>query len=437
MTGMTIDPNSVRTDEVGAELHDLIAELYPFPRSLTGDGVRKTLAIIGRDLPLHVVETPSGTDVFDWVVPREWNVRDAWIDAPNGRRLARFSESSLNLLGYSVPVDVTLERDELLKHVFTDPHHPDRVPYRTSYWSERWGFCMSQREVDSLPDGKYRAVVDATLENGSLTYGEVRLEGASDRTVLLTTTVCHPALANDNLSGMVVTAALARALVGRPLRNSYRFLWSPGTLGPLCWLFHNRDLVPSVVHGLAVSCVGDRGGVTYKRSRRETTATDRTAELVLRDHVDARIVDWSPYGGDERQFCAPGFDLPFGAFSRSPADAFPEYHSSDDDLSVVTPDSLADSYRTLLSIIEVFERNKTFLNASPYGEPQLGRRGLYRAIGGGSSEEAAYLWLLSLSDGSASLVDIALRSGLSFDVIANAAERLEEHGLLLDQDTPG
>ena len=230
--------------------------------------------------------------------------------------------------------------------------------------------------------------------------------------MLLTTTVCHPALANDNLSGIVVTAALARTLATQSLRYSYRLLWSPGTIGPLCWLHHNRGLIEKVQHGLAISCVGDRGGVTYKRSRRGATRTDRAAEVVLRDHPDAKLLEWSPYGGDERQFCAPGFDLPFGAFSRSPADAFPEYHSSDDDLSVVTPEALADSYRTLLSIIDVFERDTTYVNASPYGEPQLGRRGLYRSIGGGSSREAAYLWLLSLSDGGASLVDVALRSGL-------------------------
>ena len=428
---MPIDWTTIeRSETVGEELHDLIRELYPIPRSLTGDGVRETLAVLGRDLPLDVVETPSGTEVFDWVVPREWNVRDAWIEAPDGRCLARFEDSSLNLLGYSVPVDLEVTRDELLEHVFTDPRNPDRVPYRTSYWAERWGFCMTQREVDSLPDGEYRAFVDSTLADGSLTYGEVRLDGSSPRTVLLTTTVCHPALANDNLSGIVLTAALARALGTQRLQHSYRLVWSPGTIGPLCWLHHNRELVGEIAHGLAISCVGDRGGITYKRSRRGDTGTDRAAEVVLRYQPDATLLDWSPYGGDERQFCSPGFDLPFGAFSRSPADAFAEYHSSDDDLSVVTPEALSDSYRTLLAIIDVFERNATYVNSSPYGEPQLGRRGLYRSVGGGTSQETAYLWLLSLSDGSTSLADIALRSGIPFDDVADAADRLVEKGLL-------
>lgn len=434
---MPIDWTAISDDTIGVELHDLVRELYPIPRSLTGDGVRETLAVISLDLPLNLVETPSGTEVFDWAVPREWNVRDAWIENPDGQSFARFADSTLNLLGYSVPVDVTLTRDELLEHVFTDPGHPDRVPYRTSYWAERWGFCMTQREADSLAEGEYRAVVDATLEDGSLTYGEVRLDGSSPLTVLLTTTICHPALANDNLSGIVVVAALARALASQSLRYCYRLLWSPGTLGPLCWLHHNRGLVQHVVHGLAISCVGDRGHVTYKRSRRGATATDRAAEVVLRDVPGAVVVDWSPYGGDERQFCAPGFDLPFGAFSRSAADAFPEYHSSEDDLSVVTPEALADSYRTLLSIVDVFERNTTYVNLSPYGEPQLGRRGLYRSVGGGPSHEAAYLWLLSLSDGNNSLVEIALRSGLPFEDVAEAASRLADKGLLRDQEEAG
>ena len=337
---MPIDLTSITRDEtVGDELYGLIRELYPIPRSLTGDGVRETLAVLGRDLPLDVVETPSGTEVFDWVVPREWNVREAWIEAPDGRRFARFEDSSLNLLGYSAPVDVTLPRGELLEHVFTDPANPDRVPYRTSYWAERWGFCMSQHEVDALPEGEYRAFVDSTLADGSLTYGEVRLDGSDPRTVLLTTTVCHPALANDNLSGIVVTAAGANARdavtavqLSAPLE--------PGDDRTMCWLHHNRGLIEKVQHGLAIVC-RRQGRRHIQRSRRGATRTDRAAEVVLRDHPDAKLLEWSPYGGDERQFCAPGFDLPFGAFSRSPADAFPEYHSSDDDLSVVTPEALA------------------------------------------------------------------------------------------------
>lgn len=261
------------------------------------------------------------------------------------------------------------------------------VPYRTSYWTERWAFCTTQRQVDSLPEGQYRVFIDATLDAGHVTYGEVSLEGEQDDVFLLTTTVCHPALANDNLSGIVLLAGLARILAGQRLRRSFRLLWSPGTIGPLCWLHSNPDVIPRVGHGFAVSCVGDPGPFTYKRSRRGTAEIDTAAAIVLAGYDGARVREWSPYGGDERQMCSPGFDLPFGAFSRTPADGFPQYHSSADDLDLVRPEALGESLYAALAIIDAVERNETYVNMSPFGEPQLGRRGLYRSIGGGSSEE--------------------------------------------------
>jgi len=428
---MPIDWTTVpEADAVGRELHALMAELFPIPRSLTGDGVRATLARLGRDVPLETVELPTGTQVFDWTLPREWNVREAWVEAPDGRRVIDVADSSLHLLGYSVPVETTVELAELRRHLFTDPRDPDVVPYRTSYWAERWGFCTSQRIADSLSEGTYRVRIDATLEEGHVTYGEVALQGETDEVFLLTTTVCHPALANDNLSGIVVLAGLARILATQRLRRSFRLVWSPGTIGPLCWLHTNASLVPRVRHGFAVSCVGDPGALTYKRSRSEGAEVDRAAELVLRGREGASIRPWMPYGGDERQFCSPGFDLPFGALSRTPADAFPEYHSSADDLDLVRPEALGDSLHAALEIIDVLERDATLVNASPYGEPQLGRRGLYRSLAGGSSEEAALLWVLSLCDGSASLIDVATRSGLSFPAIRAAADALLDVDLL-------
>src|SRR5262245_12681587 len=255
-------------DAMGEELVELMRELYPLPRSLTGDGVRRTLAVLGRDVPLDVVEVPSGERVFDWVVPREWTIRGGWIEAPDGRRVVDFADSTLHVLGYSTPVDATLEVDELRQHVFTHPADPDLVPYRTSYWEERWGFCMSRSALDALEEGRYRAVIDATLADGSLTYGEARLPGATDEEFLLSTYVCHPALANDNLSGVVLLWALAKTLATQELRATYRLLWGPGTLGPLCWLARNRDALDRVQHGLAISCVGDPGPLRYKRSRR-------------------------------------------------------------------------------------------------------------------------------------------------------------------------
>ncbi len=428
---MPIDWTTVpEADAVGRELHALMAELFPVPRSLTGDGVRATLERLGRDVPLRTVELPTGTQVFDWTLPREWNVREAWVEGPDGTRVIDVAQSSLHLLGYSVPVETTVDLAELRQHLLTDPRDPDVVPYRTSYWAERWGFCTSQRVADGLPEGTYHVRIDATLDDGHVTYGEVALDGETDDVILLTTTVCHPALANDNLSGMVVLTALARILAAQELRHSFRLVWSPGTIGPLCWLHTNRDLVPRVRHGFAVSCVGDPGPLSYKRSRGEHAAVDRAAAIVLRDRRGATVRPWSPYGGDERQFCSPGFDLPFGAFSRTPADAFPEYHSSADDLDLVRPEALGDSLHAALEIIDALERDATLVNASPYGEPQLGRRGLYRSLAGGSSEEAALLWVLSLCDGSASLIDVATRSGLPFSSIRAAADALLDVDLL-------
>jgi aminopeptidase-like protein len=434
---MPIDWTTVpEADAVGRELHALMAELFPIPRSLTGDGVRATLARIGEEAPLRTVELPTGTQVFDWKLPREWNVREAWVEGPDGARVIDVADSSLNLLGYSVPVDTTVGLAELRDHLFTDPRDPDVVPYRTSYWAERWGFCTTQRTADALPDGEYRVRIDATLANGHVTYGEVALEGATDDVFLLTTTVCHPALANDNLSGIVLLAGLARILAAQQeLRHSFRLVWSPGTIGPLCWLHTNLEQVDRVRHGFAVSCVGDPGPLTYKRSRPENPSIDRAAEVVLRDFPGATVRPWSPYGGDERQFCSPGFDLPFGALSRTPADAFPEYHSSADDLNLVRPEALGDSFHAALRIVDVLERDDILINASPYGEPQLGRRGLYRSLAGGSSEEAALLWVLSLCDGSASLVDVASRSGLPFPAIRAAADALLEVELLRPADS--
>lgn len=428
---MPIDWSTVpEPDAIGADLHSLMRELFPIPRSLTGDGVRSTLAVIGRDLPLDIVELPTGTRVFDWTLPREWNVRAAWVEGPDGRRIIDVADSPLHLLGYSVPVDTVVDREELLEHIYTDPRDPHVVPYRTSYWSERWGFCTTQRQADSLPEGSYHVVVDATLDDGHVTYGEVSLEGEHDDVFLLSTTICHPALANDNLSGIVLLAGLARILAEQRLRHSFRLLWSPGTIGPLCWLHTNPEAIPHVKHGFAVSCVGDPGPLTYKRSRQGTTKIDAAAEAVLAEYAGAHVRDWSPYGGDERQFCSPGFDLPFGAFSRTPADAFPQYHSSADDLELVRPEALGGSLHVALAVIDLVERNGTYVNTSPFGEPQLGRRGLYRSIGGGSSEEAAILWVLSLSDGAASLLDIATRASMPFDVVRGAADALLDAGLL-------
>jgi aminopeptidase-like protein len=428
---MPVDPESFQpTQKLGDEMVELMRELFPLPRSLTGQGVRDTLAVLAREIPLEVVETPTGTPVFDWVVPREWTLRAAWIEGPGGERVLDAASSSLRVLGYSTPVDATVELDELRRHVFTHAEDPELVPYRTSYWKEQWGLCMSRRELDALPPGPYHVVIDSTLADGSLTSGELRIPGSSEEEFLLSTYVCHPALANDNLSGVVLLWALARTLSRQRLRYTYRLLWSPGTLGPLCWLDRNRSTLDRVEHGLTISCVGDPGPLRYKRSRRGSAAIDRAAALTLARFPDSIVRDWDPGGGDERQFCAPGFNLPVGTFSRTPHGLFPEYHSSADDLSLVTGAALAEAHRAALTIIDSVETNAAYRNCSPFGEPQLGRRGLYPSVPDGADREKPLLWVLSLADADHDLIAIAERSGRDYAEIREAAERLEEQGLV-------
>ncbi|HZA82747.1 MAG TPA: DUF4910 domain-containing protein, partial [Actinomycetes bacterium] len=418
---------------VGEELYKLVAELYPICRSITGDGVRRTLEVVDREIGLEVHEVPTGTPVLDWTVPREWNVRDAWVADAAGERVIDFQASNLHLLGYSVPVRATLPLAELRRHLFTLPEHPDWVPWRTSYYAERWGFCASQRLVDSLPDGDYEVCVDTTLADGYLTYGEHLVEGETDDEVLISCHVCHPSLANDNLSWIAVASRLARLLGQTRPRYSYRFLFAPGTIGSITWLARNEDRLDRVRHGLVLACVGDPGGFTYKRSRRGDAEIDQAVAHVLGRRPGHRVVDFSPYGYDERQYCSPGFDLPVGCLSRTPYAQYPEYHTSADDLDLVGPSQLQESLEVCWEVTQVLEGNRCFRNLRPKGEPQLGRRGLYGQIGGRSDAEErqlAMLWVLNLSDGRHSLLDVAERAGLPFPMVADVAGALEEAGLL-------
>ena len=418
-------------EQAGQEIHDLMCELWPLPRSLTGDGLRQTLAGIAGVVPLEVVETPSGTTVFDWTLPREWNIREAWIDDPTGKRVVDFRNSTLHVLHYSVPVRMRLPLSELREHLHTHPEHPDRIPYRTSYHQEAWGFCLTRDQLETLPEGDYELCIDSSLEEGNVSYGESFLPGETADEVLLSTYACHPALANDNLSGVALVAVLGKYLSRMTLRHSFRLLFGPGTIGPLTWLWRNEARLDRITHGIVASCAGDPGAPTYKRSRQGDAVVDRAVATVLRDSgQEHEIVPWIPWGGDERQFCSPGFDLPVGAFSRTPADRFPEYHSSADNLDFVRPEFLGDSFRIYMEVFDVLERNAMLVNQSPKGEPQLGKRGLYRSTGGGSSREMALLWVLNLSDGAHDLLAIAERSGLPFTAVREAADRLLEVELL-------
>jgi aminopeptidase-like protein len=423
------------------EMFELVAELYPLCRSITGDGVRQTLEIIGRRIDLDVREVPSGTEVFDWTVPREWNIRDAWVANAAGERVIDFRASNLHVVSYSVPVRTRLPLTELKRHLFTIPEHPDWVPYRTSYYAESWGFCASQRLADSLPDGEYEVCVDATLAAGHLTYGEHLVPGQTEEEVLITCHVCHPSLANDNLSGIAVASRLAELLGRSRPRYSYRFLFIPGTIGSITWLALNEARVDRIRDGLVLACVGDPGGLTYKRSRRGDAGIDRAMAHVLERSGRAHeIVDFSPYGYDERQFCSPGFDLPVGCLSRTPYARYPQYHTSADDLELVRPESLQDTLEACREVIGVLEADRRYLNLNPKCEPQLGRRGLYGSIGGRSDAEErqmAMLWVLNLSDGRHGLLDIAERSSLPFDLIAETAATLQDAGLLAEAPSAG
>lgn len=420
----------------GQQLHDLVTRLFPLPRSLTGDGVRQTLAVLAEHVPLEVHEVASGTPVLDWTVPQEWRVHGARLTGPDGRVVVDHADSALHLLGYSTPFRGRLSREQLLPHLHSLPDRPTLTPYRTSYYAPAWGFCLPQATVDALPEGTYDVVVDTELVDGSLTYGELVVPGDEPGEVLVTAHTCHPAQANDNLSGLAVSVALAADLLARPARRwTYRFLYAPGTLGAITWLDRHRADVSSVRAGLVLTGLGDPAAPSYKRSRRGDALVDRAVEHVLADVEGARVLDFSPYGYDERQFCSPGFDLPVGRLGRGVHGEYPEYHTSADDLSFVTADRLGASLELLLQVVDVLERDRVWRNAAPYGEPQLGRRGLYRSTGATpmdkAAREMALLWVLSLADGSCGLLDVARRAGLPFPAVASAAEDLAGAGLLV------
>jgi aminopeptidase-like protein len=418
--------------KAGQDLHRLASRLFPICRSITGDGIRKTLALIGNRIPLRNFEVPTGTQVFDWTVPKEWNIRDAYIKAPDGTRVVDFQKSCLHVLNYSTPVHAKMRLSDLKAHLFTIPEKPDGVPYRTSYYQENWGFCLSHNQMLALVDGEYEVCIDSSLEDGRLTYAECYLPGRSTDEVLISTHACHPSLANDNLSGVVVATFLAEFLAKRDLRYSYRFLFLPGTIGAITWLARNAEAVSRIRHGLVLAALGNDCEFHYKKSRRGDTEIDRAAALALRDATDAaQILEFSPYGFDERQYCSPGFNLPVGCLTR-PADGFPENHTSADNLDFTPPEKLAEALRVCVSIMDILENNHRFLNLSPHCEPQLGKRGLYRPTGGVSIEKEinARLWVLNQSDGDRSLLEIAERSGLDFQTISDAAEMLRSHSLL-------
>ena len=436
-TGMKrfVDPDSGwDPDTMGVNLHRFIAELYPICRSITGEGARETLRLIGERIPLQIHEIPSGTVVFDWVVPKEWNIKDAYIKNSQGEKIVDFQKSNLHVISYSIPVHRKLSLGELKNHLFALPEHPDWIPYRTSYYKEDWGFCVTHNQLLALNDDEYEVCIDATLEPGNLSYGECYLKGQTSDEVLITTHICHPSLCNDNLSGIAVTTQLAKLLRGFQLRYSYRFLFIPATIGSITWLCQNESKLANIKHGLVVTLMGDAGKSTYKKSRCGIAAIDRAAAHVLKHSgTPYSIQEFHPYGYDERQFCSPGLNLPVGCLMRTPNGCFPEYHTSADNLSFVQPEYLADSFSKCVSIIYLLENNTKFLNKNPKCEPQLGKRGLYQTPGGAGAVAAdtlSMLWVLNLSDGHHDLLEIAERANLHFVKVKHAADALLAADLL-------
>ena len=425
---------AVRGEELGKEMHDFMVGLYPICRSITGEGVRETLRAIRKRIPLEMHEVSSGTKVFDWTVPLEWNVTDAYVMNRDGKRVIDFKAHNLHLMSYSLPVKKKMMLTDLRPHLFTLPEHPEWIPYRTSYYKENWGFCLRHADLERLPDDEYEVVIDSSLRPGSLTYGELYVPGEISDEILVSCHVCHPSMCNDNLSGITVAVKLAETIATCPRRYSYRFLFIPGTIGSITWLAQNEQMVSRIKHGLVLTGIGDVGNITYKKSRQGNAEIDRAMGHVLRHSGETfTIIDFFPYGYDERQYCSPGFDLPVGCFMRAPHGQYPEYHSSADNLGFVKAESLAQSYGRCLEVLELLEGNRTYMNQNPKCEPQLGRRGLYRAVAGQQEKqwtELALFWVLNASDGHHTLLAIAERADLPFKKIQSAADALLEVGLL-------
>jgi aminopeptidase-like protein len=418
-------------------MYALVQELYPICRSITGDGVRQSLEILARHVPLSITELPTGTEVLDWTVPKEWNIRAAWIQTLSGERVIDFARSNLHVVNYSTPVRQRISRAQLDGHLHSLPAHPDWIPYRTSYYAETWGFCLSDRQRQTLTDPEYEVCIDATLEPGHLTYGEAVVAGQSDEEILLTAHICHPSLCNDNLSGIAVATWLVKELQQlaeqAPQRYTLRVLFIPGTIGSIAWLAQNRERAQRIRHGLSLVCLGDERPFTYKRTLHGKREIDRVMAYALAaTQQPHQLIDYFPYGYDERQFNSPGFGLPVGSLMRGQHGKFPEYHTSADDLSFVTPERLQEALALCRNTVGILNDNLRYQNNKPFGEPQLGKRGVYRALGGGNiaDPQLALFWLLALSDGQHDLLQIAERAALPFAVIRDAARLLEQHELL-------
>ncbi len=422
---------------LGREMHALATELFPITRSLAGPGFRETLDRLEEVTgPMRRHRFATGEQVFDWRIPREWSVRDAWIRGPDGSTVCTLADNNLHVVSYSTPVRTRMGLDELQAHLHSLPDQPDAIPYRTSYYEESWGFCLTDTRRSALTDGEYEVCIDADLNDGELTLGEVVVEGTSEGEVLLSTYCCHPSMANNELSGPVLCAVLARLLAaGERPRHTYRFLFVPETIGAIAYLARFGDrLRAHLLAGWVVTCIGDPGAFTYKRSRQGGALCDRIAEHVLGTSGAPHSVEpFLPWGSDERQYCSPGFDLPVGSLMRTMYGRYPEYHTSLDDLDLVTADALGESLRMYHRMLAVLEANEVLTAALPHGEPQLSPRGLYPSTGGGLSGMRRLqntLCVLNFCDGTTDLLAVAERTQRSVEELREAAEPLLKAGLI-------
>ena len=430
--------HAAHSESIGEWCFALAKELWPIPRSITGPGVRKTLSIIKRELPnLKILEVPSGKVAFDWTVPNEWTIRDAYIEDEAGNRIVDFQENNLHVVGYSTPVDTWLELSELQPHLYSLPDQPDAIPYVTSYYRERWGFCISEAQRKRLRDGRYRVLIDTDLKPGVLNYGELLIEGESSQEIFLSTYVCHPSMANNELSGPVVTTALAKWLEAKPeLRHSYRIVFIPETIGSLVYISRNlEEMRAKIKAGFNITCVGDDRCYSYLPSRNgeNQTLADLVAQHVLK-HIDRdyKRYSWLDRGSDERQYCAPGVDLPIATIMRSRYGDYPEYHTSLDTLGeVVTEEGLAGGFRALQTALSIIELNFT-PTVTTIGEPQLGKRGLYPDISqkGSADDVRNMMNMISYSDGTKSLLEIAEIIDVPFMGLFELVQPLVKEGLM-------
>jgi aminopeptidase-like protein len=424
----------LNNNDIGIEIYSLIEKLFPICRSITGNGTRKTLELIKQHIPIEINEIHSNTKVFDWTVPKEWNIINAYVKNSKGEKIIDFQKSNLHILQYSIPIHKKMTLDELKNHLYSIEEYPDWIPYRTSYYQENWGFCISHKQFQTLDDDEYEVFIDSTLEHGSLTYGELFFKGEIEDEILFSTYICHPSMCNDNLSGTALLTFLAKTLIDKQTKYSYRFLFIPETIGAISWLSKNENNVNKIKYGMVATCVGDSGQSTYKKTKQGNTLLDKIVEKILIDSGDSyEIVDFFPTGSDERQFSSPGFNIPVGSLVRTLYGEFPEYHTSADNMDFMNSKSLQDSFTKYHSIIYLLENNVIYKNQNPKCEPNLGKRNLYDLIGANkklSSNSNSIFWLLNQSDGNTSLLEIASKSNISFVEIKNMADILVFHNLL-------